>query len=137
MIPFEALYGLQPPQLALGSYQQNNIAAVKEILQERHRMDQLLRENLAQARARMKHYADRNRSDREFQVGDWVCLKLHPYAQQTVARRSNNKLSARNYRPYQIIPKIGSVAYKLELPATAQIHPIFHVSLLKKKIGER
>ena len=47
----------------------------------------------------------------------------------------NNKLSPKYYGPYQIMQKIGSVAYKLELPPTTKIHLVFHVSCLKKVIG--
>ncbi|CAL5333729.1 unnamed protein product [Camellia sinensis] len=83
----------------------------------------------------MKHYADNGRSEREFDIGDWVFLRLQPYKQTTVALQRNMKLSPRFYGPYQVLERVGSVAYKLELPTTTKIHPVFHVSLLKKKIG--
>jgi len=52
-----------------------------------------------------------------------------------VAKRINLKLSARYYDPSQIISHVGEVAYKLLLPKTARVHPVFHVSQLKIAIG--
>ncbi|GAV77540.1 Chromo domain-containing protein, partial [Cephalotus follicularis] len=49
--------------------------------------------------------------------------------------RRNMKLSPRFYGPFEIIQKVGNAAYELNLPAKARIHPVFHVSYLKKKIG--
>jgi hypothetical protein len=63
-----------------------------------------------------------------------VYLKLQPHIQSFVAPRSNYKLSYRFYGPFKIIQKIGQVAYKLDLPAHAQIHPVVHVSQLKKHV---
>ncbi|GMJ05745.1 hypothetical protein HRI_004243700 [Hibiscus trionum] len=85
----------------------------------------------------MKYYADKQRLERQFQVGDEVYLKLQPYRQSSIALRSNLKLAVRFYGPYKVIKKIGSVAYQLALPPTTKIHSVFHVSLLKKKIESR
>ncbi|XP_070022048.1 uncharacterized protein LOC142177512 [Nicotiana tabacum] len=66
-----------------------------------------------------------------------VFLKLQPYRQTSLALRRNLKLNSKFYRPYKVIAKVGQVTYKLELPPTSKVHPVFHVSLLKKKVGSK
>lgn len=97
-------------------------------------MVDIIRQQLLRAQQRMKHQADKNRSERTFQVGDQVYLKLQPYIQQSVAVHGNQKLSFRFFGPYKILKRVGEVAYKLELPNTSQVHPVVHVSQLKRHV---
>ena len=86
----------------------------------------------------MKQQANRHRSERSFEVGDWVFLRLQPYKQMSLKQsKKGNKLSPKYYGPYKVLQKIGTMAYKLELPASLQVHPISHVSCLKKVIGNK
>ncbi|GMI65288.1 hypothetical protein HRI_000198100 [Hibiscus trionum] len=133
--PFEALYGYKPP--ILQEFQPSIVNSVEEMFQFQSELNRVLKDQLLKAQNRMKQYADRNKSEREFQIGEEVYLKLQPYRQTSVALRKNLKLSARYFSPYKIVDRIGSVAYKLQLPETLRVHPIFHVSLLKKKLENR
>lgn len=135
--PFEALYGCSPPQLSIGTLLETVVQAAEDAVMHRHQFLQLLKDNLATAQARMKFFADKKRTEREFLVGDWVYLKLQPYRQTSIALRRNLKLSSKYYGPYLIVERIGLLAYKLALPSHSNIHPVFHVSLLKKKVGDR
>lgn len=70
----------------------------------------------------MKFYADKNRTERELEAGDWVFIKLYPYRQISVAVRKSLKLAAKFYGPYQIVKKISTMAYELQLPPHSKIY---------------
>ena len=86
----------------------------------------------------MKQQADQYRSERSFEVGDWVFLIIQPYKQMSLKKaKKDNKLSPKYYGPYKVLQKIGTMAYKLDLPDSSWVHPVFHVSCLKKVIGDK
>ncbi|KAD7479936.1 hypothetical protein E3N88_03072 [Mikania micrantha] len=135
MSPFQALYGYPPPIHIPYIPMDTSVAAVETLYRDRDVMIQVLKENLMMAQNRMKQYADTNRSERSFEPGNWVYLKLRPFVQTTLKNTKDSKLTPKYFGPFLIIEKIGKVAYKLDLPSEAQIHPVFHVSLLKKAHG--
>lgn len=114
--PFQALYGYSPPMLSIDALRGAQHDPEMAWLKDKQGMLAQLKDNLQQAQNRMKQFVDKHRSDREFQVEDWVYLKPQPYRQISAAVRSNIKLSAKFYGPYHIIEKVGTVAYKLQLP---------------------
>jgi transposase InsO family protein len=126
--PFEVLYGHHPRQLSILDPQATTVPDLAKWMSERQLLNRLIQQQLLRAQQRMKHQADKNRTEREFSVGDKVYLKLQPHVQSSVAFRSNHKLSYRFYGPFQITERVGAVAYKLQLPASALIHQVVHVS---------
>jgi hypothetical protein len=66
-----------------------------------------------------------------FAVQDWVYLKLQPYVQFSVMPRAHQKLCFRYFNPYQIIDRVGQVAYHLAVPASSRIHLVVLVSQLR------
>ncbi|KAJ0640342.1 putative nucleotidyltransferase, Ribonuclease H [Helianthus annuus] len=133
--PFQALYGYSPPLHVPYVHRDSMVASVDDFMVAREETVKLLRDSLLKAQNRMQQQANKHRSDREFAVGDWVFLKLQNYVQSSIRGKPYNKLSPKYFGPYLITQKIGTVAYKLDLPDDANIHPTFHVSLLKKANG--
>ncbi|GKD43516.1 hypothetical protein Tco_1268161 [Tanacetum coccineum] len=131
MSPFQALYGRLPLSLIPYTPNSSKVMAVEELLVERNRLMRHLKQNLVEARNRMEVKANCNRRDVEFYVGDKVLMKLQPYQQITLAKRLSNKLVKRFYGPYEIVERIRKVAYRLALPSTSKIQPVFHVLIFK------
>jgi hypothetical protein len=134
--PFKALYGYSPPQLSMGSITKGSNQAVTELITNRQNAVKELKQHLVKAQARMKKFADLKRLERHFGIGDWVYLKFQPYRQLSVkGKKGNHKLNPKYYGPYEILAKVGRVAYHLNLPKESLIHSVFHISQLKRKVG--
>ncbi|XP_077228426.1 uncharacterized protein LOC143861390 [Tasmannia lanceolata] len=88
------------------------------------------------AQNRQKSYADHRRRDLEFAVGDRVFLKVSPW-KGVIRFGKKGKLSPRYIGPYEILERIGPVAYRVALPpALSHVHNVFHVSLLRKYLAD-
>ena len=83
----------------------------------------------------MKMHADKHRQKRQFGIGDWVLLRFKPFKQKFMHQKIG-KLGPKFHGPFQVLEKIRTVAYKLELLEDAKIHLVFHVSCLKAKVGQ-
>ena len=83
--PFEVLYGCQPRHLGLDISSAAPVPEIQQWLSDRDLMQRLVHQHLERAQLRMKKQAYKHRSERTFNVGDWVFLKLHPYVQSSVA----------------------------------------------------
>lgn len=134
--PFEAVYGRPPPALITYTpVRRSERTAADEELRDRDEHLRKLKLNLAKAQNRMRQVYNKKHQDRNFEVGDWVYVKLQPYRQATVQKRYNQKLSHKFFGPFQVLQRRGPVAYELDLPSDSRVHPVFHVSALRGRVG--
>lgn len=135
--PFELLYGRQPRYFGITASDKIASADIQHWLDERTNILAAARQHLLRMQQRMKDQADKNRLERTFAVDDQVFLKLQPYIQKSIATRANHKLTFKFFGPFRVLERIGEVAYRLDLPPASRVHPVFHVSQLKKCVGSK
>ncbi|GKA10359.1 putative reverse transcriptase domain-containing protein [Tanacetum coccineum] len=134
--PFEALYGRKcrsPVCWAeVGDAQLTGPAIIHETTEKIIQ----IKSRIQAARDRQKSYANIRRKPMVFQVGDKVMLKVSPW-KGVVRFGKRGKLNPRYVGPFKVIDRVGTVAYKLELPQQlSRVHNTFHVSNLKKCLSD-
>ncbi|GKB48183.1 reverse transcriptase domain-containing protein [Tanacetum coccineum] len=134
--PFEALYGRKCRSPVLWVEIGESSLIGPEFVQETTDKVVLIKEKLKAARDCQKSYADNRRIPLEFEVGDRVMLKVSPW--KGVFRfGKKGKLAPRYVGPFEILERIGPVAYRLRLPEELSgVHDTFHVSNLKKCLAD-
>ena len=136
MAPFEALYGRKCRTPVCWDEVGERRLVGPELVQITSEKVKVVRDNLKIARDRQKSYADNRRRDLQFEIGDQVFLKISPW-KGVLRFGKRGKLSPRYIGPYEILSKVGPVAYKLKLPPElSRIHGTFHVSMLRKYIPD-
>ncbi|GJU88382.1 reverse transcriptase domain-containing protein [Tanacetum coccineum] len=130
--PFEALYGRKCRSHVLWAEIGESSLIGPELVQETIDKVVLIKEKLKAAKDRQKSYADNRRKPLEFEVGDRVMLKVS-YWKGVIRFGKKGKLTPRYVGPFEILERVGPVAYRLRLPEELSgIHDTFHVSNLKK-----
>ncbi|GJV56133.1 putative reverse transcriptase domain-containing protein [Tanacetum coccineum] len=134
--PFEALYGRKCRSPVIWTEIGESQLIRPELVQETTEKIFQIKERLITARSRQKSYADKRRKPLEFEVGDRVLLKVSPW-KGVVRFGKKGKLAPRYVGPFEIVERVGPVAYRLKLPQELScVHDTFHVSNLKKCLAE-
>jgi hypothetical protein len=128
MAPFEVLYGRRCRTPLNWIEPGEKVIFGLNIVDEAEAMVHRIQDNLRAAKSHQESYANRRHQPLEFQVGDYVYLKVSP--RKGIKRFGlKGKLAPRYIRPFLILEKYGTVAYKLELPPSlVGVRNIFHVS---------
>ncbi|XP_020240110.1 uncharacterized protein LOC109818964 [Cajanus cajan] len=136
MKPFEALYGRKCRTPLCWFKEGESMMVGPEIILETTEKVKQIQERMRVAQSREKYYADKRRKPLEFSEGEHVFLKVTPTTGVGRAIKAK-KLNPKFIRPYQILKRIGPLAYQIALPPfLSNLHDVFHVSQLRKYIHD-
>ena len=132
MVPYKALYERKcRTPLCWIELSEKKIVGL-DLIQQTEEKVKMIGERLKVATDRQKSYADLKRKDNRYEIDEKVFLKVSPW-KKAMRLGENGKLSPRFIRPYEVIEKVGPVAYRLALPLELEkIHNAFHVSMLRR-----
>ena len=132
MAPNEALYGRPCISPICWTEVGESSITGPDLIRDTSEKVILIRQCLLMAQIRQKSYADVRRRPLEFEVGDHVFLKVMPKG-GVVKFGKRGKLSLRFIGPFEILERVGTVAYRLTLPPSMSgVHEVFHVSMLRR-----
>ena len=134
MSHFEILYGRKCNTSISWSSPVDRLMLGPDLLKDMELTVKLVQQNLKVSQDRKKSYADLKRAPREFQVGEHVYIKINP-KKRSLRLGKYSKLTSRYCGPFEILAKVGSVAYQLAIPPTVGVLPL-HVSILNKYIHD-
>nr|GEU45515.1 putative reverse transcriptase domain-containing protein [Tanacetum cinerariifolium] len=133
---FEALYGQKCRSPVCWAEVGDAQLTGPELVHETTKKIVQIKQRIQANRDRQKSYADVRRKPLEFQFGDQVMLKVSPW-KGVVRFGKRRKLNSRYIRPFKLLAKVGTIAYRLELPQQlSRVHSTFHVSNLKKCLSD-
>ena len=96
-------------------------------------IEEIFRSEISFAQAKYEYYANRSRDPAPaYQMGDEVWLN----AKNIITQRPSKKLDWKNFGPFKMVKIVSPYAYELEFPAGMDIHPVFHVNLLKPAVTD-
>ena len=136
MAPFEALYGRKCRSPLCWQDPSDRLIIGPQLLEDTVEHDKVIQRKMKEAQDRQKSYADLKKRPLEFNPGDFVFLRVSPM-KGVMRFGKKGKLSPKYIGPFEILDKVGVVAYRLALPpALDRVHNVFHVSQLRRYIPD-
>ena len=132
---FEILYGRKCNTLITMSNLVDRLMLGLDLLKELELIVKQVQRNFKASQDIQKRYVDLERTPKEFQVGEHVFIKVRP-KKSSLRLGSCAKLAPRYCGPFEILSRVGQVAYQLALPPNLKVHNVFHISVLKKYVHD-
>ena len=132
MTPYEALYGRLCQSLICWTEVGESSITGPDLIKDTSKKVGMIQKHLLTAQSRQKSYADIRRRPLEFEVGDYVFVKVMP-KRGVIRFGKRGKLSPRYIGPFEVLERVGAVANRLALPPSfSRVHEVFHFSMLRK-----
>ena len=132
MAPYEAFYGRPCRSSICWTEVGESSITGPDLIRDTSEKVGMIRKSLLTAQSQLKSYVDVRRRPLEFKAGDHVFLKARP-KRGVIRFGKRGKLSLRYIGPFEVLERVGAVAYRLALPPRlSSVHEVFHLSMLRK-----